>query len=114
MPDFELDGKVADFRERPLVSAVIATAVNVEGRREIVGFDIVTTESTTALTGFLRSMVARRAVRLIISDAHGGIKAAIAAFITMMMLDRAGINGTGPLGRCAVCTFLDAIVCGRR
>ena len=68
-----LDDKVAEFRNRPLesgpyrylwidaltqkvreggrvvnVSAVIATAVNVEGRREIVGFDIVTTESTTA------------------------------------------------------------------
>ena len=41
------------------VSAVIATAVNIEGRREIVGFDIVTTESTVAWTGFLRSLVAR-------------------------------------------------------
>ena len=67
----ELDAKVAEFRDRPLdagpyrylsidtltqkvreggrvvnVSAVIAAAVNAEGRREIVGFDIVTTEST--------------------------------------------------------------------
>ena len=72
----ELDAKVAEFRDRPLdagpyrylwidaltqkvreggrvvnVSAVIATAVNVEGRREIIGFDIVTTESTAAWTG---------------------------------------------------------------
>ena len=102
----ELDTKVAEFRERPLegehrylwmdglnmrvreggrvvnVSAVIATAVNGahEGRREIIGFDIVTTESTEAWTGFLRSLVARglSGVELVISDAHGAIKAAIA------------------------------------
>ncbi len=104
----ELDAKVAEFRTRPLdagpyrylwidaltqkvreggrvlnVSAVIATAVNVEGRREIVGFDIVTTESTPAWTAFLRSLVARglSGVELVISDAHGGIKAAIAAVL---------------------------------
>jgi putative transposase len=101
----ELDVKVAEFRERPLdagpyrylwidaltqrvreggrvvnVSAVIATAVNVEGRREVIGFDIVTTESTAAWTEFLRGLVARglSGVELVISDAHGGIKAAIA------------------------------------
>jgi transposase-like protein len=104
----ELDAKVAEFRERPLdagpyrylwidaltqkvreggrvvnVSAVVATAVNVEGRREIIGFDIVTTESTVAWTAFLRSLVARGlcGVELVISDAHGGIKAAIAAVL---------------------------------
>jgi len=101
----ELDSKVAEFRGRPLdagpyrylwidavtqkvreggrvvnVSAVIATAVNAEGRREIVGFDVVTTENTEAWTEFLRSLVARglSGVELVISDAHGGIKAAIA------------------------------------
>ena len=102
----ELDAKVAEFRDRPLdagpyrylwidaltqkvreggrvvnVSAVIATAVNAEGRREIVGFDVVTTENTQAWTEFLRWLVARglSGVELVISDAHGGIKAAIAA-----------------------------------
>ncbi len=101
----ELDTKVTEFRERPLdagpyrylwidaltqkvreggrvvnVSAVIATAVTFEGRREIIGFDIVTTEDTAAWTGFLRGLVARglSGVELVISDAHGGIKAAIA------------------------------------
>ena len=105
----ELDAKVTEFRERPLdagpyrylwidaltqkvreggrvvnVSAVIATAVNVEGRREIIGFDIVTTEDTAAWTAFLRSLVARglSGVELVISDAHGGIKAAIAAVLS--------------------------------
>jgi transposase-like protein len=62
------------------VSAVVATAVNAEGRREVIGFDIVTTGSTEAWTGFLRGLVARglSGVELVISDAHGGIKAAIA------------------------------------
>ena len=66
------------------VSAVVAAAVNVEGRREVVGFDIVTTESTTAWTGFLRSLVARglSGVELVTSDAHGGIEAAIAAVLS--------------------------------
>ena len=62
------------------VSAVIATAVNAEGRREIIGFEIATTEDTAAWTAFLRALVARglSGVELVISDAHGGIKAAIA------------------------------------
>ena len=65
------------------VSAVIATAVSSEGRREIVGFDIVTTEDAAAWTAFLRSLVARglSGVELVISDAHGGIKAAIGAVL---------------------------------
>ena len=100
-----LDTVVSEFKERPLtegpyrylwidaltqrvreggrvvnVSAVIATAVNAEGRREIIGFEIATTEDTAAWTAFLRALVARglSGVELVISDAHGGIKAAIA------------------------------------
>ena len=100
----ELDQRVAEFRGRLLetgpyrylwidaltqrvreggrvvnVSAVIATAVNADGKREIVGFDVVTTEDTDAWTAFLRSLVARglSGVELVVSDAHGGIKAAI-------------------------------------
>ena len=43
------------------------------------GFDVVTTEDTEGWTAFLRSLVARglSGVELVISDAHGGIKAAI-------------------------------------
>lgn len=100
-----LDAKVAEFKDRPLdagpyrylwidaltqkvreagrvvnVSVVIATAVNSDGQREVVGFDVVTTESTSAWTEFLRGLVERglSGVELVISDAHGGIKAAIA------------------------------------
>jgi putative transposase len=105
----ELDTLVAEFKERPLdngpyrylwidaltqrvreggrvvnVSVVIATAVNAEGQREIVGFDIVTTEDTDAWTEFLRSLVSRGlcSVELVVSDAHGGIKAAIALVLS--------------------------------
>jgi putative transposase len=101
----ELDEKVTEFKERALdqgpyrylwidaltqrvreggrvlnVSVVVATVVNREGRREIAGFDIITTEDTAGWTAFLRSLVARglNGVELVISDAHGGIKAAIA------------------------------------
>ena len=105
----ELDTKVAAFRDRPLdcgpyryvwidaltqkvreagrvvnVSAVVATAVNHQGQREIVGFDIVTAEDTASWTEFLRGLVARvlTGVELVISDAHGGIKAAIATVLS--------------------------------
>jgi len=105
----ELDTVVTQFKERPLdrgpyrylwidaltqrareggrvvnVSAVIATAVNNEGTREIIGFDIATTEDSAAWTEFLRSLVARglSGVELVISDAHGGIKAAIAQVLS--------------------------------
>lgn len=105
----DLDTLVAEFRERPLdngpyrylwidavtqkvreggrvvnVSVVIATAVNQEGKREVVGFDVVTVEGTEAWTAFLRSLVARGlcGVELCVSDAHGGIKAAIAQVLS--------------------------------
>jgi putative transposase len=104
----ELDATVAAFRDRPLdsgpyrylwidaltqkvreagrvvnISAVVATAVNSQGQREIVGFAVVTTEDTASWTEFLRSLVARglTGVELVISDAHGGIKAAIATVL---------------------------------
>ena len=70
--------RVRDSGRAVNVTAVIATAVNAEGHRVIVGFDIVTTEDTAAWTVFLCSLVARGLnwVVLLISDAHRGIKAA--------------------------------------
>jgi putative transposase len=60
--------------------AVIAVAVNTEGRREVVGMSIGPSEAETFWTGFLRSLMRRglRGVKLVISDAHEGLKAAIA------------------------------------
>jgi len=69
------DGRIAN------VCAVLATAVNANGQREILGIDVVTQEDGAAWTAFLRGLVARglSGVELIISDAHEGLKNAIAA-----------------------------------
>ncbi len=104
----ELDEIVEQFRSRPLdsgpytyvwvdaltqrsreggrivnVAVVIAIGVTAEGKREILGFDLVTTEDGAGWTAFLRSLVARglSKVQLVISDAHGGLKDAIAAVL---------------------------------
>jgi putative transposase len=62
------------------VSVVIATAVNSEGRREILGLDIGTSEDHAFWLAFLRSLLARglSGVELVTSDAHQGLKEAIA------------------------------------
>jgi transposase-like protein len=101
-----LDTTVARFRERPLdgapypyvwldatmvrcrddgrivnVAVLIAVGVNAEGKREILGVDVVTTEAGAGWLAFLRGLVARglRGVQLAISDAHAGLKDAIAS-----------------------------------
>jgi transposase-like protein len=59
---------------------VIAHGVHESGRREILGIDIGEAETETFWTDFLRDLVARGlvGVGLAISDAHAGLKAAIA------------------------------------
>jgi putative transposase len=61
------------------VAVVIATGVNVEGHREILGFDVITTEDGAGWLAFLRGLVARglAGVTLVISDAHVGLVDAI-------------------------------------
>jgi transposase-like protein len=61
------------------VAALIATAVNAEGYREIVGLEVVTSEDGAGWLGFVRNLVARglTGVELAISDSHPGLKAAI-------------------------------------
>src|SRR5919107_674084 len=61
------------------VAAIIAVAANTEGRREIVGLHIGPSEAETFWSAFLKSMLRRglRGVKLVISDAHEGLKAAI-------------------------------------
>jgi transposase-like protein len=103
-----LDAAVTAFRNRPLdgapytyiwldaltqkcreggrivnVATVIATGVNADGHREILGLDVITTEDGAGWTAFLRGLVARGlgGVQLVISDAHEGLKAAIAAVL---------------------------------
>ncbi len=103
----ELDEAVEAFRQRPLesvypylwldalevksreggrtvnVTVVVATGVNEVGHREVLGVDVFTSEDGAAWLGFLRSLVARglRGVKLTVSDAHPGLKAAIAAVL---------------------------------
>jgi putative transposase len=99
-----LDEHVAAFRERPLEGAypylwldakqekvrdgahvvskalVIAYGVHDTGRREVIGLDVGQIESEAFWTEFLRSLRRRGldGVRLCVSDAHEGLKAAIA------------------------------------
>ncbi len=102
----ELDEQVEAFRTRPLdggpytyvwidaltqkvreggrivnVACVVATAVSVEGTREILDLDVRTSEDGAGWTAFLRGLVARglSGVRLVISDAHPGLVDAIAS-----------------------------------
>lgn len=62
------------------VAATIATAVNSDGRREVLGMAVGASEAETFWTDFLRSLARRglRGVKLVVSDAHEGLKAAVA------------------------------------
>jgi transposase-like protein len=99
----EIDGKVKAFLERPLegdwpyiwidatylkvrrggrivsVAVIIAVGVNSDGRREVLGMEIGTSEAEPIWTEFLRKLTRRglRGVKLVVSDAHEGIKAAV-------------------------------------
>ena len=63
------------------VACVVATGVNAQGNREILGTELFTTEDGAGWTAFLRGLVARglSGVRLVISDAHPGLVDAIAS-----------------------------------
>ncbi len=65
------------------VCTALATGVNADGAREILGVDVFTSEDGAAWTGFLRGLVARGlgGVRLVISDDHAGLVAAIGAVL---------------------------------
>lgn len=62
------------------VAMTIAVGVNTDGRRENLGLDIGVSEAETFWTAFLRKLVRRglRGAKLVVSDAHQGLKAAIA------------------------------------
>jgi transposase-like protein len=62
------------------VAAMIAVACDAEGRRQIVGLHIGPSEAETFWATFLKSLAKRglKGVKLVVSDAHEGLKAAIA------------------------------------
>ena len=69
-----VDGRVASR------AVVVATGVAADGTREVLGLDVGDSEDEVFWTAFLRSLRARglSGVRLVISDAHAGLKAAVA------------------------------------
>ena len=99
----EIDGRVKTFLDRPIegdwpylwidatyvkvrqngrivsVAVIVAVGVNSDGRREVLGMDIGPSEAETFWTAFLRKLARRglRGVKLVISDAHEGIKATV-------------------------------------
>ena len=99
----EIDGKVKAFLDRPIegewpyvwldatyvkvrqegrivsVAVIIAVGANNDGRREVLGMEIGASEAEPFWTAFLRKLSRRglRGVKLIVSDAHEGIKAAV-------------------------------------
>src|SRR4030088_665495 len=62
------------------VAVIVAVGVNTVGRREVLGLAIGASEAETFWTDFLRKLARRglRGVKLVVSDAHEGLKAAIA------------------------------------
>ena len=61
------------------VAVIVAVAVNTDGRREVLGMTIGNSEAEPFWTEFLRSLTRRglRGTKLVVSDAHEGLKAAI-------------------------------------
>jgi transposase-like protein len=81
-----LDGTFVKVRDGGRVvsqAIVIAIGVTASGEREVLGLDVGPTESGAFWLAFLRSLVARGlgGVKLVISDAHSGLKAAIASVL---------------------------------
>ena len=73
--------KVREDHRVVSMAAVIATGVTAEGRREVLGLDLGPSEDGAFWLQFLRGLVARglAGVRLVVSDAHRGLRGAIAA-----------------------------------
>ena len=104
----QLDGFVTEFKNRILegeypylwldatfpkvreggrvcsMALVIAVGVNQSGEREILGFDVGMSEDGAFWEEFLRKLVARglKGVKLVVSDAHEGLKSAIKKVLT--------------------------------
>ena len=83
-PYLFLDATYLKAHEGPHVvskAVVIATGVRADGGREVLGLAVGDSEDGAFWTAFLRSLRARGlgGVRLVISDAHEGLKGAIAA-----------------------------------
>jgi transposase-like protein len=134
----EIDGRVKAFLDRPIegdwpylwldatyvkvrqngrvvsVAVIVAVGVNSDGRREVLGLDIGPSEAETFWTAFLRQLRRRglRGVKLAISDAHEGIKAAVAKVLCAtwqrcrVHFLRSALAHAGKSGRRVVAAFI--------
>jgi putative transposase len=81
--DDALTQKVREGGRTVTVHCLVATGVNADGHREILGVDVTSSEDGAGWLAFLRSLVARglSGVELVISDDHAGLVSAIAAVL---------------------------------
>ena len=135
----EIDDKVQAFLTRPIegdwpylwidatyvkvraagrivsVAVIVAVGANADGRREVLGMTVGASEAETFWTEFLRSLARRglRGVKLVISDAHEGIKAAVAKVMAGSVWQRCRVHfmrnvmaHAGKSGRRVVSAFI--------
>jgi transposase-like protein len=96
------------------VAVTIAVGVNNDGRREVLGMAIGPSEAETFWTDFLRSLARRglRGVKLVISDAHEGIKASVSRVFNAtwqrcrVHFSRNALAHAGKSGRRVVSAFI--------
>ena len=108
------DGHVVSVAVIPGSSPRTAVGVNGDGRREVLGLAIGTSEAETFWTDFLRKLARRglRGVKLVVSDAHEGLKAAIAKVLNSswqrcrVHFMRNALAHAGKQGRRVVAAFI--------
>jgi transposase-like protein len=134
----EIDERVRAFLDRPLegewpylwidatylkvrqngrvvsVAVIVAVGANSDGRREVLGMDIGPSEAETFWAAFLRKLRQRglRGVKLVVSDAHEGLKAAVAKLLNAtwqrcrVLFARNALAYAGKNGRRVVAAFI--------
>lgn len=96
------------------VAVIIAVGVNTDGHREVPGMEIGTSEAEPIWTEFLRKLTRRglRGVKHVVSDAHEGIRAAVAKVLSATLqrcrvqLMRNALAHAGNSGRRVVSAFI--------
>jgi putative transposase len=134
----EIDERVTAFLDRPIegdwpylwidatyvkarsagrivsMAVIVAVGVNSDGRREVLGMDIGPSEAEPFWTAFLRKLARRglRGVKLVISDAHEGLKGAVAKVLSAtwqrcrVHFQRNALAHAGRNGRRVVSAFI--------
>ncbi|WP_426026162.1 IS256 family transposase [Brevundimonas sp. TSRC1-1] len=76
------------------VAVIVAVGANADGRREVLGMQVGPSEAETFWTDFLRGLARRglRGVKLVVSDAHEGIKAAVSKVMNGSVWQRCRVH----------------------